>query len=318
MSAELTSSIELLKKKKQEDRAKKIFEWLLDELIRLLHYFKLASKSLEPFNTPTLHLIGMWKAKLKAHLQPRDEPVTIKGANDEDVTIPVDSEDIAPIKVILFNQFEEKFVFTPLHVAVAYLDPLQKNRMLGCGFTQPTIDQSLLYLKDLMRKVGALEEPVVSMSGGKRPLVPKKFIVKKLRTIFVHVGPNRDESEDDESEGNEPNENVELEVRIDRELTEYHLFKASKTDKDILLQPDTRKRARHDGDVQHDVSLLPWWRMASSKFPILAGATRAILCISASNSMLECTFSSVGNTRSDKRSALHPSTLNALLFLRSN
>jgi hypothetical protein len=43
---------------------------LLDELIRLLHYFKLASKSLEPFNTPTLHLVGMWLAKLKAHLQP--------------------------------------------------------------------------------------------------------------------------------------------------------------------------------------------------------------------------------------------------------
>jgi hypothetical protein len=68
--AELTSSIKLLKKKKQEDRAEKIFEWLLDELIRLLHYFKLANKSLEPFNTSTLHLLGMWKAKLKAHLQP--------------------------------------------------------------------------------------------------------------------------------------------------------------------------------------------------------------------------------------------------------
>jgi hypothetical protein len=165
VSVELTSSIELLKKKKQEDRAKKIFEWLLDELIRLLHYFKLASKSLEPFNTSTLHLLGMWKAELKAHLQPRDELVTVKGANDEDVTIPANSEDIAPIKVILLNQLEEKFVFTPLHVAVAYLD--QKNRLLGCGFIQPTIDQGLLYLKDLMHKVGAPEEPVVSMSGGK-------------------------------------------------------------------------------------------------------------------------------------------------------
>ncbi len=65
----------------------------------------------------------------------------------------------------------------------------------------------------------------------------------------MHAGPSRDESEDDESEGNEPDENVELEVCIDRELTEYRMFKASKTDKDILLQPDTRKRARHDGDV---------------------------------------------------------------------
>jgi hypothetical protein len=69
VSVELDESTELLKKRKQEDRAEKIFEELLDELIQLLHYFKLASKSLEPFNTPTLHLIGMWLAKLKAHLQ---------------------------------------------------------------------------------------------------------------------------------------------------------------------------------------------------------------------------------------------------------
>jgi len=88
MSVELDESTELLKKRKQEDRAKKIFEELLDELIRLLHYFKLASKSLEPFNTPTLHLVGMWLAKLKAHLQPRDEPIIVNGANGEKMTIP--------------------------------------------------------------------------------------------------------------------------------------------------------------------------------------------------------------------------------------
>ncbi|CAK9191201.1 unnamed protein product [Sphagnum troendelagicum] len=72
VSVELDESTELLKKRKQEDRAEKIFEELLDEFVRQLHYFKLASKSLEPFNTPTLHLIGMWLAKLKAHLKPRD------------------------------------------------------------------------------------------------------------------------------------------------------------------------------------------------------------------------------------------------------
>jgi hypothetical protein len=40
------------------------------------------------------------------------------------MTIPVDSENIAPIKVRLLEQLEEKFLFKPLHVAVAYLDPL--------------------------------------------------------------------------------------------------------------------------------------------------------------------------------------------------
>jgi NTP pyrophosphatase (non-canonical NTP hydrolase) len=103
VSTELDESIELLKQRKKEDRAEKIFKELLDELIRLLHYFKLASKSLEPFNTPTLHLVSMWLAKLKAHLQPRDELVTVKDANDEKMIIPIDSENIAPIKVRLLE-----------------------------------------------------------------------------------------------------------------------------------------------------------------------------------------------------------------------
>jgi NTP pyrophosphatase (non-canonical NTP hydrolase) len=127
VSTELDESTELLKQRKQEDRAKKIIEELLDELIRLLHYLKLASKSLEPFNTPTLHLIGMWLAKLKAHLQPRDEPVTIKGASSEKMTIPTDSENIAPIKVRLLEQLEEKFFLKPLHARRCLLGSTAKE-----------------------------------------------------------------------------------------------------------------------------------------------------------------------------------------------
>jgi hypothetical protein len=168
VSAELDESTKLLKKKEQEDRAKKIFEELLDELIRLLHYFKLASKSLEPFNTPTLHLVSMWLTKLKAHLQPRDEPVTVKGASGKKMTIPADSEDIAPINVRLLEQLEEKSFLKPFHAAVAYLDPLQKNRLKDYGFTQELIDQGLVYLKDIMRKVGPPKPPTASMSGGMR------------------------------------------------------------------------------------------------------------------------------------------------------
>jgi NTP pyrophosphatase (non-canonical NTP hydrolase) len=192
VSAELDESTELLKKRKQEDRTEKIFEELLDELIRLLHYFKLANKSLEPFNTPTLHLVGMWLAKLKAHLQPRDEPVTVNGANGEKMTIPADSENIAPIKVRLLKQLEEKFFLKPLHVAVAYLDPLQKNRLKAYGFTQKLIDQGLVYLKDIMRKVDPPKPPAASMSGGmrQRPPVVKKNLVKRPRTVFVHTGPS--------------------------------------------------------------------------------------------------------------------------------
>jgi hypothetical protein len=320
VSVELDESIELLKQRKKEDRAEKIFKELLDELIRLLHYFKLASKSFEPFNTPTLHLVGMWLAKLKAHLQPRDEPVTVKGANDEKMIILIDSENIAPIKVRLLEQLEEKFFFQPLHAAATYLDPLQKNRLKDYGFTQELIDQGLVYLKDIMRKVGPLKPPTASMSGDmrQRPPVVKKNLVKRPRTVFVHAGPSRDDSDEESEDDAELAEESQREAHIDQELAEYRMFKASKSDKEVLLQLDTRKRAREDGDVKHDVGLLPWWRVKSDKFSILARSVCAILCIPASSSMSECTFSSAGNTRSNKRSGLHPSTLNALLFLRSN
>jgi hypothetical protein len=61
---ELATSIELLKKKKQEDYPECIIEPLLIQFIRLLHYLKLASKSLELFLTPTIHFVSMWFAKL--------------------------------------------------------------------------------------------------------------------------------------------------------------------------------------------------------------------------------------------------------------
>jgi hypothetical protein len=148
--------------------------------------------------------------------------------------------------------------------------------------------------------------------------VVEKNLVKRPRTVFIHVGLSRDDSDKESEDNAEPAEESQLEARIDQELAEYRLFKASKNDKEVLLQLDTRKRAREDGDVKHNVDLLPWWRVKSDKFPILACTVRAILCIPAFSSMSECTFSSAGNTRSNKRSRLHPSTLNALLFLRSN
>ncbi len=146
----------------------------------------------------------------------------------------------------------------------------------------------------------------------------KKNLVKRPRTIFVHAGLSRDDSDKELEDDAEPAEESQLKARIDQELVEYRLFKASKSDKEVLLQPDTREKAREDGDVKHDVGLLPWWRVKSDKFLILACTVRAILCIPASSSMSECTFSSAGNTRSNKHSGLHPSTLNALLFLHSN
>ncbi|CAK9856317.1 unnamed protein product [Sphagnum jensenii] len=108
----------------------------------------------------------------------------------------------------------------------------------------------------------------------KRPPVVKKNLVKRPRTIFVHAGPSRDDSDEESEDDAEPTEESQLEARIDQELAEYRMFKASKSDKEVLLQPDTRKRAREDGDVKHNVGLLPQWRVKSDKFPILARALK--------------------------------------------
>ncbi|CAM6011212.1 unnamed protein product [Sphagnum balticum] len=153
-------------------------------------------------------------------------------------------------------------------------------------------------------KVGPPKPPAASMSGGmrQRPPVVKKNLVKRPRTVFVHASPSRDDSDEELEDDAEPAKESQLEAHIDQELVEYRLFKASKSDKEVMLQPDTQKKAREDGDVKHDVDLLPWWQVKSDKFPILAHAVHAILCIPASNSMSECTFSSAGNTRSNKRS----------------
>jgi hypothetical protein len=186
----LPTSIELLKKRKHEECAECIIEPLLIKLIRLLHYFKLASKSLELFLTPTIHLVGMWFAKLMAHLQPRIEPITIDGVDDEKVTIAADNDEISPIKALLLYQLKEKYFFKPLHSVATYLDPLQKNCLLDCGFTQKLIDHGLLYLKDIMRKVGPPKQMVVFKCSDKRPLPAKKNCVATLTWPSVGVKPN--------------------------------------------------------------------------------------------------------------------------------
>jgi len=116
--------------------------------------------------------------------------MTVDGADGEKVTIATDSDEISPIKALLLNQFKEKYFLKPLHAAATYLDPLQKNRLLDYNFTQELIDHGLLYLKDIMRKVGPPKQMVVSKSGDKRPLPAKKIHTKKPCTVFVHIGPN--------------------------------------------------------------------------------------------------------------------------------
>lgn len=139
------------------------------------------------------------KAKLKTHLQPQDEPIIIKGDDYEDVIITSNSKEIASIKVPLLHQLEEKYILFPLHIVVAYLEALQKNRMLEHAFTQVTIDQVKVYLKDIMRKIGAPMQSAAFFAGGMRSSVVKKNRVKRSHTIFVHTSPSRYASKGDKS-----------------------------------------------------------------------------------------------------------------------
>jgi hypothetical protein len=180
----------------------------------------------------------MWFAKLKAHLQPRVEPVTVDSAHGEKVTIATDNDEIGPIKALVFGQLKEKYFLKPLHVAATYLDPLQKNRLFDCGFIQELIDHGLLYIKDIMRKVGPPKQMAVSKSGDKHPLLAKKNRAKKPRTVFVHAGPSRDDSNDDSSESDDDHEQskvTQLEALHEHELASYRLLKADKSDKKVLL-----------------------------------------------------------------------------------
>ncbi len=66
----------------------------------------------------------MWFAKLTAHLQPRVESITVDSVDGKKVTIVANSDEIGRIKALLLGQLKEKYFLKPLHVVVAYLDPL--------------------------------------------------------------------------------------------------------------------------------------------------------------------------------------------------
>ncbi len=89
-----------------------------------------------------------------------------------------------------------------------------------------------------MRKVGPPKQMAVSKSGDKHPLLAKKNRAKKPRTVFVHAGPSRDDSNDDSSESDDDHEQskvTQLEALHEHELASYRLLKADKSDKKVLL-----------------------------------------------------------------------------------
>lgn len=70
--------------------------------------------------------------------------------------------------------------------------------------------------------------------------------------------------------------------------------------------------------MQDERDLLGWWRRNSAMYPRLSKLARDVLCIPASSSSSERTFSVAGRTISQRRTQLKPATVDAILFLHDN
>ena len=97
------------------------------------------------------------------------------------------------------------------------------------------------------------------------------------------------------SSGNE-NSSLSPKEKISRELERYLQTPQLDTDDNPLL----------------------WWKGNQQMFPVLALMAKKFLCICASSSASECTFSTSGNIVTSKRTCLKPAKINMLTFLSKN
>lgn len=277
---------------------------LLVVMIGFLHVFRLATLALEAFNTPTLHLIGYWRARIIEHLEPRTSSYTIPNpeSTEPDIECPPDSESIINIKRHILESVKEKWLIKAIHCAAAILDPRQKCRLADFGYTAQLIEDGYAIIKDKMHFCGT---GAPANNTKKRPAVP----VAKSKLELDRIS---DDSEDESDTENDQYADAELSLRIASEINDYKKLRLTKEEKMMLNIKDDSKSGHRSG------SLLAWWKEKSHAFPILARAVRSILCIPASSSKSENNFSDAGNTITDKRNRLKPKTVDALMFIRSN
>jgi len=71
-------------------------------------------------------------------------------------------------------------------------------------------------------------------------------------------------------------------------------------------------------EIQWDQCPLAWWRNNQSRFPVLSKLARKYLAIPATSTASERLFSDAGNTMTEKRTLLLPTTFEHLVFLNNN
>ncbi|KAH8968963.1 hypothetical protein BDL97_02G010700 [Sphagnum fallax] len=210
----------------------------------------IATKELEAFKTPTLHLVTHWQKVLLEHCDIVDEEHVVKDKDGIEVTLPPDSKDLENIKDLIKDHILEKFMLTALHAATTELeidDELQreaiaiiKSTMVRNSPPTPTIDN---------------KHPALATTRNRHPRKRKRAAIP---VVLPRRGINDFSSNDDD-------------------------------------------------DDQDDIDGAP------------NAATLEILVIAKLQAaMSKNNFSDSGSTVSKKRNQLKPSTVNILMFLRSN
>ena len=127
-----------------------------------------------------------------------------------------------------------------------------------------------------------------SDSGSLEPPPAKRK--KNLGTFFK-------KHEEDQQVSNSTNTTpITTEQRCRKELTDYLSIEKLDFEEDPLM----------------------WWKLASSKLPILSTTARKYLCVCANRSPSERVFSCSGNIVTPTRSSMNPQKVDMLTFLSKN
>lgn len=70
--------------------------------------------------------------------------------------------------------------------------------------------------------------------------------------------------------------------------------------------------------LRFDLNYCEWWKTREKKYPLVAALAKKYLCIPATSTSSERTFSTAGNIITSKRNCLNPETVNMLVFLFQN
>ncbi|OAE21195.1 hypothetical protein AXG93_4012s1260 [Marchantia polymorpha subsp. ruderalis] len=315
IDCEFESHQETLTLRHQEQKMDVIDRSLLHELVLFLNLFQIATKELEAFKNPTLHMVTHWGKVLLEHYDIVDEEHVVKDKDGVKVTLPPDSKDLVNIKDLIKDQILEKFMLTALHVAATYLDPRQKPIISELEIEDELQPEAIAIIKSTMVQ----NSPPTLTIDDKRPVLPtacNRHPRKRKRAAIPVVFPRRcindfssnDDDDDQDDIDSVPN-TATLEILVIAELQAYEAFTLSKSEKRMMKETD---------EGTSGTGILLWWKSKASTWLILARAARSILAVPASSAMLENNFSDSGSTVSKKRNQLKPSTVNILMFLRSN